>query len=352
MYRVIDLIRHQVNKMMKYNHQGNSYATELKEFLDLVTVFPCPLSSKTILTPTSSLSSITSPDGNTTVSTIDTMIQNEIQKRMDYPLASLLPTIVDDTKRASLSTSERLLWSLLKLCLQRGCILYSDQAASDVQSPESRVIQLLVDNKDRVRGSSPFTTDERISPDMSASRLLYDRFTDDLINRGAVGGGGGGGGGSSVTKDGLYVDMEGLLLLGQRDEALRLAVASKEWALAMLLGSVSSADKYQEVVRAYANSHFPAGAPMTLLSLMYSNQAMQSLMNIPDYPTTTTITGATTVHHVGNDQLKMWRHNLAAVLSNKGTDWRGVLKVLGYKLQTAEEVRNYRHHYHHYHHHQ
>ena len=146
--------------------------------------------------------------------------------------------------------------------------------------------------------------------------------------------------------------MESLLLLGQREEALQLAVASKQWALAMLLSSVSSADKYQEVVRAYANSHFPVGTPMNLLSLMYSNQAMRSLVEIADYPTSITIntnmisgtttststTATATAHGGSNDQLKMWRLNLAAVLSNKSTDWRSILKVLGYKLQMVEEV--------------
>jgi hypothetical protein len=317
------------------------------------------------------------------------MIHNEIQKRIKCPLTSILPAphaAVNSSsagaaeKRASLSTSEQMLWSLLKLCLQRGCILYSSsveegdpqqqQQQQQQQSPEHRVIQLLVDSSSSSSSSCSFSSssssmvlgkqfhstaaDERITPDMSASRLLYDRFSDGLITAAAPSG-------PSLTttssipssssNHSLYLEMESLLLLGQRDEALQLAVASKQWALAMLLSSVTSADKYQEVVRAYANSHFPVGTPMNLLSLMYSNQAVRSLMEIADYPTTTAtttntsiISGTTTTTHAAHgsssssDQLKMWRHNLAAVLSNKGTDWRSILKMLGYKLQMAEEV--------------
>jgi hypothetical protein len=56
-YKLIDLMRHHHHLTILQSSYGSSNATELKEFLDLLTVFPTPLSSKTVLTTSSSSSS-------------------------------------------------------------------------------------------------------------------------------------------------------------------------------------------------------------------------------------------------------------------------------------------------------
>ena len=132
--------------------------------------------------------------------------------------------------------------------------------------------------------------------------------------------------------------IEALLLGGQRDEAAQIAADNHHWGLAFMLASVCSPTKYQSITRSYADLHFPIAAPLHLLSMVYSNQAINMLqhggksflkpLNGMAVPTTKQSPGDNS-----STSEKIWRRNLAALVSNKSGDWQGVLRHFGGKLE-------------------
>ena len=255
--------------------------------------------------------------------------------RIDHPLSE----IVNASKTtAGPVASEKLLWTLLKLCVDRGGVLSSDASdASEVErslsealTPEMKIAQLLMGHAPAPTTATPSgtaaggntgapstavkvfsgsTSSSSYSPDMTLSKELYGAFkpTD--------------GKGGDVSTD-QYVEIEALLVVGRKEEALRKAIQYGEWSLALLLGSVCGADKYQEVIRSYSASHFPASAPMHLLTLLFANSGSSAVMST----------------NKSGDALVMWRHNLSAILSNKASNWQQLATFLGYRLLSESKV--------------
>lgn len=261
-----------------------------------------------------------------------------LQSRIDRPLSRTLKADkrATETKQAELASSEKLLWTLLKLCVDRGGVLISDSGAetanatassttsADTLSSEVKVIQLLLGHAPTASASVPGGASVSVfsgsaassitsyAPDMTKPRELHANFTPKC----------------ALTAVGAeqYSEIEALLVVGRREDALKKAVHYGEWSLAILIGSVCGADKYQEVVRSYSASHFPASAPLHLLTLMYTNQATPAVL------------GANPPSSSSEDALALWRHNLSSILSNKPSNWQQLAKILGYRLQSESKV--------------
>lgn len=125
--------------------------------------------------------------------------------------------------------------------------------------------------------------------------------------------------------------IENMLILGHREDAIEFAVQKKQWPLAMLVSSTCSAQIYQSVVQRYLESNIPQRTPLHMLSLIYSNQtsALKSVISA---------SGSENVDVNGNHSFSssQWRRSLCAFLSNKGSDWESVGRLLGDKVWSEE----------------
>jgi hypothetical protein len=256
------------------------------------------------------------------------LVRDELKHRIDHPLTAVVNT---SRTLAGPTASEKLLWALLKLCVDRGGVLSSDgeEGASygaEGISPEMKIAQLLMGHAAKENAAAPSgagsvtvfsgsasSAATSYVPDMSKSKELHGAFNPTSVSTAA---------GSALTRD-QYVEIEALLVVGRKEDALRKAVQYGEWSLALLIGSVCGPEKYQEVIRSYSASHFPPAAPMHLLTLLYANQGTSAVLS----------TSKT------EDALTMWKHNLSAILSNKTTNWQQLAMFLGYRLQNESKVR-------------
>lgn len=258
----------------------------------------------------------------------DALIREVLQSRIERPLSRILKQDKrsSDAKQTELATSEKLLWTLLKLCVDRGGVLTTDSADNsnpgETLAPEVKVIQLLLGHAPTaaatvhgggaavsVFSGSAATSITSYAPDMAKPKELHANFTPKH--------------GATTVGAEQYSEIEALLVVGRREDALKKAIQCGEWSLAILIGSVCGAEKYQEVIRSYSASHFPASAPLHLLTLMYTNQATSAVVGTQQ----------------SDDVLSLWRHNLSSILSNKPSNWQQLAQFLGYRLLSESKVR-------------
>lgn len=125
--------------------------------------------------------------------------------------------------------------------------------------------------------------------------------------------------------------IETLLMLGRREEAVKIAIESNNWSLALLISSVCDKKVYQEVVRAYSDYSFPKTSGLNLLSLIYSNQAENTIRH-----------GGKVFAASGIPQSSFestWGRNLTAVISNKVDDWSQLARHIGDRvLQESGDI--------------
>lgn len=166
--------------------------------------------------------------------------------------------------------------------------------------------------------------------------------------------------------------IEELLVCGEREEALKLAIDSSEWALAMLIGCVCGQKEYQEVVRKFAAQSLPVDSPLHMISMMYSNQARGSiladsllsqsishnaLISVVKEPNNASEASSLSVRtqrlqlsksriesadYEKSDEptTSVWQEKLIALLANKGSDWKELFASFGYRTQLKSDLGN------------
>ena len=73
--------------------------------------------------------------------------------------------------------------------------------------------------------------------------------------------------------------IESLLVHGHREQALELAVSARLWGMALVISSIIDRERYQAVVRQYADACLAAGSPAHTLSLIFSGQAAGAIQH-------------------------------------------------------------------------
>lgn len=182
------------------------------------------------------------------------------------------------------------------------------------------------------------------TPDMSKSALLHANFHSHAANGGdATDSSKAPVGASGTPTAEQYTEIEALLVVGRKEDALRKAIQCGEWSLALLIGSVCGPEKYSEVVHTYSSNRFPKATPLHLLTLMYADVGSSIVLNTTANTTggVNTTSSSTTITNTGSggDALTLWRHNLSAILSNKPSNWQQLASFLGYRLHTESKVR-------------
>ena len=192
------------------------------------------------------------------------------------------------------------------------------QAISDPLSPESRIARLLLaGNSEKIEDLTPFTDPGSIQSFKNHLKLRQGK-PDPLAA-------------TIQTEEDQWIQsqqlsqIETLLMLGRREEAVKIAMEIPNWSLAILISSVCDKSTYQEVIRAYSDFMFPRTSGLNLLAHIYSNQAENMIRHggkvLGGINTGTTVTSCPSE--------AMWRRNLAAVISNKVDDWSALARHIG-----------------------
>jgi hypothetical protein len=284
---------------------------ELTMFLQHLDLFPGPLVSSKLSTGSSSKGANAA---------LEQSITNFINQRIEIPITTYLSDEYFQTakvsSRSAMVSSERSIWSLLQMLLStKGSVssLNPDSVPSS-QSPESKIIKLLLGlssngaENESLSSLLPALSSVSMSSKPSLT-TLFESMKDSFS--------------SNPSVDDMIL-IENLLTLGQREEAIDIAIQKKLWPLAFLISSISGAQVYQRTVQQYVNSTIIGGTPLHILSLIYSNQV--SLLKSP-------------IAQSASNSLSMhsaWRRILAGWLTNKGHDWEQVGRILGDRIHQDE----------------
>jgi hypothetical protein len=194
----------------------------------------------------------------------------------------------------------------------------NSQAMSDPQSPESRIARLLlVGNSENIEDITPFT-------DPNSTQSFKNHLS---LRQGKMMA-------ATATEEEQWIQsqqlsqIETLLMLGRREEAVKIAIEIHNWSLAILISSVCDKSTYQDVIRAYSEYMFPRTSGLNLLTHIYSNQA-ENMIRHGGKVLGGLSGGAGGSHAAPSASEAMWARNLAAVISNKVDDWSTLARHIG-----------------------
>jgi hypothetical protein len=118
------------------------------------------------------------------------------------------------------------------------------------------------------------------------------------------------------------------LVVGEREEAIDEAIASGEFAMALLVGAMCSREKYQYASRQYAEKVLIPGSPLHTVAMLYTGQLMP-----PESGSNTSFWGGNSV-----ELCRTWRTHLAAIICNRTTGWDRIVLSLGDRLLDLGET--------------
>ncbi|KAI2496147.1 COPII vesicle coating [Fragilaria crotonensis] len=198
-------------------------------------------------------------------------------------------------------TSE-FLWSLIQIASRSEGRLRSDEGVTDVSSPESSIIQLLLQAES--------------SHDDSGDRYHNTSGTDIASNRASL------------------HSIESLLLHGKREEAVQEAIASQQFAMALLIASMCDRSTFQHATKQFAEEIASSGSPLYTLALLFSGQ----LEPPPD--SALEMSGLVpTVWSDSTEKLRRtWKQHLCAIVSNRILGWDRIVLSLGDRLLELGDV--------------
>lgn len=252
--------------------------------------------------------------------------ESEIQSFIDGCLSSLseepLSTNMNDTNvhdKKGVESSERLLWGVLRILIDNNGMAQSESGCADPSSPESRLSALLLQSAPQRLFAAAGVPSEQTS-----GKEVFQPPTPGL---------------SQST----LVEIENMLVAGNREEALHRALELNEFPLAILIGTVCGKDAFQHAVRSYADNRFSVESSLHFLSMIYSNQGAAAL-KVPVKLNTVSDIQSTAPLPIGNSHavvkswkdcsphVKDWRRRLATILANKSGDWVDICRTLGERV--------------------
>ena len=208
--------------------------------------------------------------------------------------------------KARESTSE-LLWSLIQIAAQSEGRLRSDEGVADTSSPESSVVQLLLQAESATDG-----VDGRHEP-----KVVIDEVVIDEIG----------------SRESLQ-NIESLLLHGKREEAVQEAVASRQFAMALLVASMCDRATFQHATKQFAKEIASTGSPLYTLALLFSGQLEPPPDNALDRSGL-----VPTVWSEATEELRhTWKQHLCAIISNRILGWDRIVLSLGDRLLELGDV--------------
>ena len=110
------------------------------------------------------------------------------------------------------------------------------------------------------------------------------------------------------------------MLVGEREDACRIAVESSLWAHAMLIASHMDVNAYRQIVSKFALTQLGDGTPLQSLYLLFADHPAQLFSAY-------SATGGSNNSSYGI--VENWRKNLAMLISNPTSSDRSVKNQLG-----------------------
>jgi hypothetical protein len=118
------------------------------------------------------------------------------------------------------------------------------------------------------------------------------------------------------------------LVKGEREEAIDEAIASGEFAMALLVAAMCSREKYQFACRMYAEKVLKQGSPLHTIAMLYTGQ-----LRPPESGSTSSFWGGDPI-----ELRRTWRIHLAAIISNRTAGWDRIVLSLGDRLLELSET--------------
>ncbi|TYZ56946.1 hypothetical protein PybrP1_002822 [[Pythium] brassicae (nom. inval.)] len=153
---------------------------------------------------------------------------------------------------SSQQEDERLLAGILKILVKCNGKLRSDPTGnpSDPDSPEVQLVTLLRESDYRRRGNQ--------APVFPPPKLAQTGLHPDAVAKHAT-------------------SIRDLLLVGDRNAAVDVAVRAQMWPEAMLIASFTGKDEYKRVLRTYLEGHYAVGDPCRALYMSFADQQEKSV---------------------------------------------------------------------------
>lgn len=214
--------------------------------------------------------------------------------------------------------SEKLLLSLVSLILETGAVSSSAGAAAE-GSPERRIINLLL----AAQPAAPGDRTTHLGPEQL--KPLYASHSSSAANQ-------------STDLVELHAQIEYLLLHGDREGAVTVALQHQLWHVALLVAPLCSTARYQETIRTMSKHCFPQHSPLHALSMVYSNQGdalfstQKTLLASSSANQSALSPQTATSSWEGITGNAVWRRAFSALLANKTAETHRVVKAFGDRL--------------------
>ena len=246
------------------------------------------------------------------------------------------------SKSSPEASSERLLWAVIRVLIDTRGLAQSEAGSSDPNSPESQIVSLL-----SKAGSGPKKLFSDIRSSFSDAKDVDEQEVEVTKHQQC----------SNISVE-QRQEIETLLVSGDRDAALMLALQLNQHALAMLIGTVCGKEQFQQAVKAFANHSFSPSSSLHFISMIYSNQTPDALKLEHSLPGDTSqkprsignaIFNGSSSAPLAKHQMVSWEHvspivrdwkkHLGSILCNKSGDWVHLARSLGDRIYSESQVR-------------
>jgi hypothetical protein len=237
----------------------------------------------------------------------------------------------------------------------------SEAGSADPRSPESRIIELLLKSasgpqrlfSDSSKDGKAKDIGSRSKPAAAAAAEGGENAPDAQAMLAAA---------PALTAE-RQQELEALLLVGSREEALALALKWEQFPLAMLIGTVCGREQFQQAVRAFADKSFSPSSSLHFVSMIYSNQASSTLKyggrqaperalggpNSHSFYGSSSSSSSSSSHSAAyrpqpvswasaSPMVRDWRKHLGCILSNKSGDWVDLARTMGERVHSETHV--------------
>ena len=209
-----------------------------------------------------------------------------------------------------MTKDDSLLWNLILIAAKFSGCLRSINGPSDPNSPESAIVELLLDGNDKEGKAQPAYA-------IPSPLKIVERRND-----------------AAEDETEAWEEIQDYLIRGEREKAVARAVSSKNYALALLVAAMCGRDTYQGVARQFIDDALQNGSPLHTTAMLFSGQllpphddALDRSGVIPSFWSDESLNLAET-----------WKCQLAAIINNRTTGWERIILALGDRLLQINEV--------------